>query len=68
MGAERKPFGMAGDQKRRFETVRLPAKVASNQNKSRRDKRLAKYSENKSSSGYWFAIAVSVAFVDISPR
>jgi hypothetical protein len=68
MGAERQPFGMAGDQKRRFETVRLPAKVASDQNKSSSNKRLAKYSENKSSSGYWFAIAVSVAFVSTSPR
>jgi hypothetical protein len=52
MGAERQPFGMAGDQKRRFETVRLPAKVASDQNKSSSNKRLAKYSENKSSSAY----------------
>jgi hypothetical protein len=42
IGIERKQFGMAGDRKRRFETVHLPAKVASDQNKSRRNKRLAK--------------------------
>jgi hypothetical protein len=48
---------MAGDRKRRFETVRLPAKVASDQNKSNNNKLLAKYSENKSSSDYAFVIA-----------
>ena len=42
--------------RRRFETVQPPAKVASDQNKSSRNRRLAKYSENKSSSYHWFVI------------